>query len=266
MNSVILWLCLFCIFYDNPAGLAQSNRYKRNQQLKDSPENSKRPKNAVLHHDTVTFQDIWVDPGEWNFLVAPEYPGLQAMIVPPFKINGKPYYRTLLKRHTLPSWIVPDSSLICVTWWHTDTSNFWQATDEIAVINGDPNHFREKFHRPADALNRDDTGVFGGFIPESEKDPSELIVNGVPNSPLFYVAPPFLIDGKPSYRLVARPSGSFANSVLYSIEAVRDKTIPCPYCLPSLVPDSTIIEVTSWALSGFPNICTTDAIRILGHK
>ncbi|MDP4198383.1 MAG: hypothetical protein Q8922_04305 [Bacteroidota bacterium] len=240
-----------------------SERYRETQHFKDSPEHSKRPKFVLLHHDTVTFQDIWVDPAGWAFLVSPEYPGLQAMIVPPFKINGKSYYRKLLKNYELPNWIIPDSALLVVTWWCRDSNEFcWQSTDDITVLKGDHSDFRRSFHRPTNAVIHKDTGTFKGFYPESIKYTPTLRVSIHDSSESgFSLAPPFLIDGEPSYRLIAQGAEDLPGLA----DALR-KDAPCTLCPPSLVPDSTILEVTSWSRPKYPDLHIVDAVRILGRK
>ncbi len=135
--------------------LSPREQYEFYQHYDNSPENNRRPSNAVLHRDTVLLQSIWVDREFSSSLICLEDPRA-AMIVPPFKINGRPYYRWLLRRvfaynASLPSWIIPDSTLLRITWWcyHTpgDSSFCWPVTDEIETIKGDPHHLRERLRR-----------------------------------------------------------------------------------------------------------------------
>ncbi|MFI5202109.1 MAG: hypothetical protein ACHQNE_06955 [Candidatus Kapaibacterium sp.] len=128
--------------------LTERERYEINAHYPDAPQNTRRQQNAILHVDTVLYHEIWVDPGAWSFLRSTE-DSFQAMIVPPFKINGKPYYKWLVRRvfddnASLPKWIIPDSTLIRITYWcyysPVSPTFCWPITDEIETIKRDHRH------------------------------------------------------------------------------------------------------------------------------
>jgi len=224
----------------------------------DSAHDAIHAKCGPLQIDTVLFQDIWVDKGGYPFFVTPEGEELLS-IDSPFTINGKPFYNWLCKHEydsdALPTWIIPDFTLIKLTWWceYAEDTFCNPVTAKIETIEGDPSHWRERFHRPAGITVKYDTGIFEGFMP-SDKYPPAILVSGNSNkeweTTLRYgfdpVAPPLLIDGKSYYRQIVNPpenADQEADAVIGIMKATKGEPQPCPGCPPNLIPGHTRIVI-----------------------